>query len=203
MEEHMASTQLNEVNGVALRDQIKQPLYDTIDITSTSVVTEERQFFAQTQGKSLVMSNLRGNGQLERNKSFRIMGMEVFASSSDPDKIELLELFSNYSFVQLWLAEKQYWESPLRFLSGKIRQAVALAGDTDAVNSYVQFGSPTCNPLALHGTQALDIGPLTQFYMLWKVEGASAGQITKMTPSAAYPVRFVASLKGLLRRPVQ
>jgi hypothetical protein len=202
-EEPMASTQLNSVGGMELRDQIKQPIYDSIDITSTSVVTEERSFFSNTQGKSIVQSNLRGNGSLERNKSFRIMGMEVYASSSDPAKVELLELFSNYSFFQLWISEKQYWESPLRFLTGKIRQAVALAGDTDAINSYVQFGNAGCNPLALHGTQALDIGPLTTFYALWKVEGASAGQITKMTPSAAYPIRFVASLKGLLRRPVQ
>jgi len=204
MEEPMASTQLNQVNGVELRDQIKQPLYDSIDITSASVITEERSFFSSTQSKSLVQTNLRGmNGVLERNKSFRIMGIEVFASSSDPDKIELLELFSNYSFCQLWLAEKQYWESPLRFVTGKIRQAVAVAGATDVVNSFVQYGNATSNPLNFHGTQALDLGPLTNFYMLWKVEGASAGQITKMTPSAAYPVRFVASLKGLLRRPVQ
>jgi hypothetical protein len=203
MEEPMASTQLNQVNGVELRDQIKNPIYDSIDITSASVITDERSFFQSTQGKSLVQTNLRTNGQLERNKSFRIMGIEVFASSSDPDKIELLELFSNYSYVQLWLAEKQYWESPLRFVTGKIRQAVAIAGSTDDLKSFVQYGNATSNPLNFHGTQALDIGPLTSFFMNWKVEGASAGQITKMTPSAAYPVRFVASLKGLLRRPVQ
>lgn len=199
----MASTQLNQVNGVELRDQIKQPLYDSIDITSASIITDERSFFSSTQGKSLVQTNLRNNGQLERNKSFRIMGIEVYASSSDPEKIELLELFSNYSYVQLWLAEKQYWESPLRFVTGKIRQAVAVAGSTDDVKSYVQFGNATSNPLSFHGTQALDIGPLTAFFMNWKVEGASSGQITKMTPSAAYPVRFVAALRGLLRRPVQ
>ena len=200
----MASTQINNFNGLELRDQIKNPLYDSIDVTSASVVTEERSFFSSTQGKSLAQTNLRGmNGVLERNKSFRIMGIEVTASSSDPEKIELLELYSNYSYCQLWLAEKQYWESPLRFLTGKIRQAVAVAGATDSVVSYVQLGNAGCNPLALHGTQALDIGPLTNFYMIWKVEGVSAGQITKMTPSAAYPVRFVASLKGLLRRPVQ
>jgi hypothetical protein len=199
----MASTQLNEVGGVALRDQIKQPLYDTLEITSTDSIQAERQFFAQTQGKSLVLSNLRGNGQLERNKSFRIMGIQVDASSSDPTKIEALSLFANYSFVQLWLAEKQYWESPLRMVSAKIRHAVALAGSTDAANSFVQFGDAGTNPVMYQGNQCLDIGPLTQFYMLWKVEGASAGQITKMTPSADYPLRFVAILKGLLRRPVQ
>jgi hypothetical protein len=199
----MASTQLTEVGGLGIRDQIKQPLYDSLDITDASSVTEERQFFANTQGKSLVQSNLRGNGVLERNKSFRIMGIEVNASCSDPDKTELLSLYSNYSFVQLWLAEKQYWESPLRFVTGKIRHAVALAGSTDSSNAFVQFGNAGCNPLMLQGTQALDIGPLTNFYMLWKVEGASAAQITKMTPSAGQPVRFVAQLKGLLRRPVQ
>jgi len=199
----MASTQLTEVGGLGIRDQIKQPLYDTLDITSASSVVEERQFFSNTQGKSLVQSNLRGNGVLERNKSFRIMGIQVDASCSDPEKTELLSLYSNYSFVQLWLAEKQYWESPLRFVSGKIRHAVALAGATDAANAYVQFGDAGCNPVMFQGTQALDIGPLTNFYLLWKVEGAAAGQITKMTPSVDQPVRFVASLKGLLRRPVQ
>jgi len=199
----MASTQLNEVGGVALRDQIKQPLYDTLEITSASVVTEERQFFSNSQGKSLVLSNLRGNGQLERNKSFRIMGIQVDASSNDPAKREALALYANYSFVQLWLAEKQYWESPLRLVNAKIRHQVALAGDTDTVDSYVQYGDANINPVMFQGNQALDIGPLTQFYMLWKVEGASSGQITAMTPSANYPLRFVAQLKGLLRRPVQ
>lgn len=195
----MASTQLNDVGGVALRDQIKQPLYDSLDITSTSSITEERQFFANTQGKSLVQSNLRGNGSLERNKSFRIMGVQIDALSNDVAKQELLPLFSTYSFVQLWLAEKQYWESPLRFVTGKIRST--LAGTTDA--AYSQFGDAACNPVMYHGEQTLDIGPLTNFYMVFKVEGADAGQITKMTPSAAYPIRFVASLKGILRRPVQ
>jgi hypothetical protein len=199
----MASTQLNEVGGVALRDQIKQPLYDSIDITSASSVTEERQFFANTQGKSLVQSNLRGNGSLERNKSFRIMGIQVDAISQDADKQELLALFSTYSYVQLWLAEKQYWESPLRFVTGKIRSTVALAGATDAASVYNQFGDAGCNPVSFQGEQTLDIGPLTNFYLVFKVEGASAGQITKMTPSADYPIRFVASLKGILRRPVQ
>ena len=199
----MASTQLNEVGGVALRDQIKNPLYDSIDITSASTITEARQFFSNVQGKSLVETNLRSNGSLERNKSFRIMGIQVDAVSNDPAKTELLSLFSTYSYCQLWLAEKQYWESPLRFVTGKIRQSVALAGSTDAANAYVQYGNAGCNPVMFAGEQTLDIGPLTQFYMVWKVEGASAGQITKMTPSADYPVRFVASLKGILRRPVQ
>lgn len=195
----MASTQLNEVGGVALRDQIKQPLYDSLDVTSASVITEERQFFANTQGKALTQSNLRGNGSLERNKSFRIQGIQVDALSNDPAKQELLALFSTYSFVQLWLAEKQYWESPLRFVTGKIRST--MTGSTDA--SYNQFGDAGCNPVMYQGEQTLDIGPLTNFYMVWKVEGAIAGQITAMTPSAAYPIRFVASLKGILRRPVQ
>jgi hypothetical protein len=199
----MASTQLNSVGGVALRDQIKQPLYDTIDLISTSSVTEERQFFANTQGKPLSMSNLRGNGVLERNKSFRIMGIQVDASSSDPAKTELLSLYANYSYVQLWLAEKQYWESPLRFVNGKIRHAVALAGNTDTANAFVQYGDAGCNPVMFHATQALDIGPLTNFYLVWKAEVSDAGLITKMTPSATFPVRFVASLKGILRRPVQ
>lgn len=199
----MASTQLQEIGGVALRDQIKQPIYDSLDITDVSSVVEARQFFANTQGKSLVQSNLRGNGTLERNKSFRIMGIQMDATCSDSQKTELLSLYSNYSYVQLWLAEKQYWESPLRFITGKIRHSVALAGSTDASNAFVQFGNAGCNPVVLQGTQALDIGPLTNFYLQWQVDGVSAAQVTKMTPNAGQPVRFVAQLKGLMRRPVQ
>lgn len=199
----MSSTQLNSVGGVALRDQIKQPLYDTQEITNTSSVTAERQFFANTQGKPISLSNLKGNGSLERNKSFRIMGLQMDATSSDPAKTELLSLYSNYSYVQLWVAEKQYWESPLRFISSRIRHAVALAGTTDASNAFVQFGDAGQSALSFHNTQALDIGPLTNFYLVWKAEVSDAAIIAKMTPSADYPVRFVASLKGILRRPVQ
>ena len=196
----MAQTQLTEIGGVALRDQIKQPLYDSLDITSDSVITAERQFFSSTQGKSLTQSNLRGNGALERNKSFRIMGIQVDAVSNDTAKTELLSLFSTYSFCQLWLAEKQYWESPLRLLTGKVSHFSTFGEGRDA---HVSYGETTCNPVMFHAEHALDIGPLTNFYMLWKVEGASAAHIEKMTPSLASPVRFVCQLKGVLRRPVQ
>jgi hypothetical protein len=196
------STQLTDIGGVPLRDQIKQPLYDSFDITDQSVVSAERQFFAATQGKPLSMSNLRVNGQLERNKSFRIMGIQMEASSSDPAKTELLSLYSIYSHVQLWVAEKQYWESPLRMITGKIEHRVSVNA-TDASDAYVQLGATNASPVMYHQNQSIVLEPQMNFYMIWKVEGANAAQITKMTPSAAHPVRFTAQLKGLMRRPVQ
>lgn len=193
-----------EMRGVGQLDEVKQHLYDTIDLDSDSVVTEERRFFSSSQGKTLSLSNLKGNGALERNKSFKIYGIQIDAHCSDPAKKELLALYSAYSYIDLWIGEKSYFTAPLRHAVGKISHNVALAGGTNlTTDSFVQYGAAGANPITFQGPHAQEIGSQISFYMAWKAEGVPSAIATKMTPSTGEVVRVVASLKGVLRRPVQ
>ncbi len=189
--------------GLSVRDEIRQGLYDTVTIASTSSIQEEKRFFSNREGKTLTETNMRQNGSLERGKSLRVTGLQIDAQASDSLKKSLLSLYQEYSYFQFQIAEKVYLEGPLRHLTGKIDYHSALTGAIDAADHFVQYGCAGNNPVGFNGDHVLDIAPLTSFFLLWKVEGASAAQITAMTPSADAPVRFIATLKGIVRRLVQ
>lgn len=193
-----------EMRGVGQLDEVKQHLYDTIDLDSNVDVTEERRFFTQSTSKLLSLSNLRGAGALERNKSFKVYGIQVDAHCSDSAKQELLALYASHSYIDLWIGEKSYFTAPLRHAVGKISHNFALGGgDVLTKDSFIQYGAAGANPITFQGPHAQEIGSQINFYMAWKVEGVSTAQKALMTPTADKPVRFVASLKGVLRRPVQ
>lgn len=193
-----------EMRGVGQLDEVKQHLYDTIDLNSDSVVTEERRFFSSAQGKTLSLSNLRGNGALERNKSFKIYGIQVDAHCSDATKKDLLALYAAYSYIDLWIGEKSYFTAPLRHAVGKISHNVAMAGGAELTqDAFVQYGAAGANPITFQGPHAQEIGSQISFHMIWKTEGISSALVAKMLPAEGEIVRFVASLKGVLRRPVQ
>jgi hypothetical protein len=146
---------------------------------------------------------MRQNGSLERGKSLRVTGLQIDAQNSDSSKKNLLAFYQELSYFQFQIAEKVYLEGPLRHLTGKIDYHSAIASDVAAADHFVQYGSAGNNPVGFNGDHVLDIAPLTSFFLLWKVEGASASQITSMTPSVDAPIRFVATLKGIVRRLVQ
>jgi len=189
--------------GLSVRDEIRQGLYDTVSINNSSSIQEEKRFFSNREGKTLTETNIRQNGSLERGKSLRVTGLQIDAQSSDSAKKSLLSLYQELSYFQFQIAEKVYLEGPLRHLTGKIDYHSAIAGTADASDHFVQYGSAGNNPVGFNGDHVLDIAPLTSFFLLWKVEGASAAQINAMTPSIDAPIRFVATLKGIVRRLVQ
>lgn len=189
--------------GLSVRDEIRQGLYDTVTISNASSIQEEKRFFSNREGKTLTETNMRQNGSLERGKSLRVTGLQIDAQNSDSAKKNLLAFYQELSYFQFQIAEKVYLEGPLRHLTGKIDYHSAVAGATDVADHFVQYGSAGNNPVGFNGDHVLDIAPLTSFFLLWKVEGASAGQITAMTPSIDAPIRFVATLKGIIRRLVQ
>jgi len=189
--------------GLSVRDEIRQGLYDTVSINNSSSIQEEKRLFSNREGKTLTETNMRQNGSLERGKSLRVTGLQIDAQSSDSAKKSLLSLYQELSYFQFQIAEKVYLEGPLRHLTGKIDYHSAIAGTADASDHFVQYGSAGNNPVGFNGDHVLDIAPLTSFFLLWKVEGASAAQINAMTPSIDAPIRFVATLKGIVRRLVQ
>jgi hypothetical protein len=65
-----------------LRDEIRQPIYDTITIAAPEAIVGERRFFSSVQGKPLSQTNLRQNNLLEVAVSFRIQGLAFDAQNS-------------------------------------------------------------------------------------------------------------------------
>lgn len=187
-------------NG-SMRDEIREPLYDTIDLPAGAIAAQRRTFFQDIQGKSLVQTNLRQSKQLETAVSFRVQGMAIDAQNFyATDAMEqILPLIMEQSAVQLTIGEKIYWEGPMRFAAGRIWSDIAGKADT----TFNQHGSSAVAAVILVGKHVVDINPLQRFQVDWFIDEFTAAQQTIATVPANERIRYVASLKGLKRRPVQ
>jgi len=184
--------------GGALRDEIREPLYDTIDLTA-GAVTSGGVFFQDVQGKSLVQTNLNQSKQLQTAVSFRVQGMAVDAQNSYAANEQVLPLVLEQSSLKLKIGEKDYWSGPMRFAAGRIWSDVA--GKTDAV--YSQHGAAAVAAIILTGKHVVDINPLQSFEVTWSIDPFTAAEQAIATVAADTKLRYVCSLKGLKRRPVQ
>lgn len=188
-------------NG-SLRDEVRQPLYDTIAIAAAESPVGSRSFFSQVQGKSKARSNLRQNNLLETAVSYRVQGLGVDCQSFYEQNIDALPIIMENSSIQLKIGEKIYWEGPMTFCSGRIQAAYATSA-----SEYVhqKFGDAAVSSVVLQGKHTVDINPLQSFSALWNIDQAdlTAAEIAAATPAANTNLKFIFSLKGLLRRPVQ
>lgn len=166
-----------------IRDQIRTDLFDTL-VQSTSWLGEQK-FFTNTQGKSSADTNLRLNGTLENQVSFLVQGVGMdaitYAAGLDLVIAEVLDK----SAIKLVIGEKEYLRAPTRFIAGKIRSYNA---------AIAQYGSNRDSVYSLKGEDSISIPPVQTFSLNLQVE-------TAVVPASA--IRYVASLKGLMRRPVQ
>ena len=183
-----------------LRDEIRQPLYDTITIAAAESPVGVRSFFSNIQGKSRAQSNLKTNSQLETAVSFRCQGVALDAQNLYFANRSALPIIQENSSLRLRVGEKDYWEGPMVFLSGRIRHETSSAA-TDV--TYQHFGLEAVQSVMLKGKHVIDINPLQTFFIEWNTSGLTAAEITAATPAANTSLKFLASLKGLLRRPVQ
>jgi hypothetical protein len=183
-----------------LRDEIRQPLYDTITIAAAESPIATRYFFQTVTGKSKAQTNLKQNSQLETAVSFRCQGVSLDAQNMYWQNRLALPLIQENSSLRLRVGEKDYWEGPMTFLSGRIRHE-AYSNATDV--AYQHFGLEAVQPVILRGKHVVDINPLQSFFIEWICSGMTAAEITSATPAAGTQLKFLASLKGLLRRPVQ
>ena len=145
---------------------------------------------------------------LETAVSFRVQGLAIDAQSFYSQNVVALPVILENSSMRLRIGEKDYWEGPMSFLSGRIEAAFAAATTVAATtidHVYQKFGSSAVQPVILTGKHSVDINPLQSFFFEWVIDQAdlSAGEIASATPAAATNLKFTASLKGLLRRPVQ
>lgn len=191
-----------------LRDEVRQPLYDTVVLAAGASVVGIRRFFQTNMStgnvpKSLAQTNMEQPGSLPTATSFRVQGLCVDA---DNDSIVsnnelLLAMFARSSSISLQVGTKNYWQSPLRFACGRMQAAYATTA-----GEYVsqQYGWAAVQPVVFQGRHVIDINPLQNFIINWET---NANDLTAAeqayTIGAATQLVFTASLKGLLRRPVQ
>ena len=182
-----------------LRDEIRQPLYDTIDLDNASVLPAQFSFFSAVQGKSLVRSNLRSNSQLETAVSFRCQGLALDAQNFRALNVNVIPQILERSAIQLTVGEKIYWTGTGRIAAGRMYQ------DTGIATAILQqYGWAAVQPVILMGRHIIDINPLQNFNAAFTIGDMTAAELTAATPVVAdVNVSFVFSLKGLLRRPVQ
>lgn len=181
--------------GGSLRDEIREPLYDSIDL-SGNVSTVNQRFFASVQGKTLAQTNLRTDSRLEVANSFRMMGMAIDVQNFTAANAAAIPRILENSSLELRIGEKLYWQGPMRFISGRLWTDVAGSG---AAAVYQQHGFAAVAPVILVGKHTVDINPLQTFEIKWVMD-------TLATPIALAQdtiLRYVGSLKGLRRRPVQ
>lgn len=183
-----------------LRDEVRIPLYDTVTIAAAESPVATRYFFQTVTGKSKAQTNLKQNSQLETAVSFRCQGVALDCQNRSWDNRSALPIIQENSSLRLRVGEKDYWEGPMTFLTGRIRHEVSTF---DANNVYQHFGLEAVQPVILRGKHVVDINPLQSFFIEWICSGLTAGEITDSTPAAGTSLKFLASLKGLLRRPVQ
>lgn len=167
-----------------LRDQVRIDLFDSLyqPLTSWRGI---QKFFTNTQSKSLVDTNMRLNGTLENQVSFLVqgIGMDAITYAAGLDLV-LAEILDK-SAVKLVIGEKEYLRAPTRFITGKIRSTNEL---------IAQYGTNHDSVYALKGHDSIAIPPVQTFSLDLQIE-------TDVAPTAA--IKYVASLKGLMRRPVQ
>jgi len=183
-----------------LRDEIRQPIYDTINIAAATSPVGIHRFFSAVQGKTKAQSNLRQNNLLETAVSYRCQGLGIDAQNYFAANISALPVIMENSSLSLTVGEKVYWEGPLTFLAGRVN---AYYDNSAAAACYERFGDVAVQSVILKGKHVVDINPLQSFNGTWIVDNMAAAKIALCTPAAATDLNVILSLKGLLRRPVQ
>jgi hypothetical protein len=195
--------------GGELRDEIRQALYDTIDLVAGATLAGVRSFFTSVTEaggapKSVLKTNLRQPGSLETAVSFRIQGLAVDAQNSLAANQAILPVIIQKSALVLKVGVKDYWQGPMRFAAGRMIESGIAGTDFATGRVMQQFGWPAVQPIVFQGKHVVDINPLQNFQLSWliDVQDLTAAEAA-LTIAAATELPVVASLKGLLRRPVQ
>lgn len=193
--------------GGELRDEIRQPAYDTVTLAAGDAVTGVRRFFqslviAAGAPKTLAATNMESAGQFPTATSYRVQGLVVDADNDSlvSNNALLLAMFLRSSSISLQVGTKNYWQSPMRFACGR------MMSDLGGLNTqiYQQYGWSAIQPVVFQGKHVIDINPLQNFQVAWVTDAQDlTAAEAAYTVGAATQMKFVCSLKGLLRRPVQ
>lgn len=193
--------------GGELRDEIRQPLYDTLTVQTDPSLLNNQRWFSDIQGKAVWQTNLRQPNLLETAVSFRVQGMHVDAQYINTGAAALpacLPSIMEYSSVRVRIGEKDYWNGPMAYLMGRVEQNAAInAGGAGAANVvYQRAGAQAVQGVILAGRHVVDINPLQSFFAELSVAIPSfLAAATTLSGNDRIYLKF--SFKGLLRRPVQ
>jgi len=191
-----------------LRDELRQPLYDTFTLVGGSGISGlVARFFSSVQGKTLAQTNLRQNGQLESAVSFRAQGLAFDAQNQRPENYGVVPMLIERSSLNLRIISKDYWQGPTRFAAGRLYANAALLAAAPTSIVIQQCGWAAVQGVNFGSRHAQDIGPVQNFEVTLTVDPLSAAgapsDATLGTVAANTQIPLVVSLKGLLRRPVQ
>lgn len=186
--------------GGSLRDEIREPVFDTLDIVNGDTINTTRQFYSAVQGKDKTLTNLRQNNLLETAVSFRVQGLALDVQNSIAANAGAIPLVMENSAIDLIVGEKTYWTGPMRFTAGRLWTDLAATG---AAATHEQHGIGSVATIVLVGKHVIDINPLQSFRVEWLTSNLNATELAIVDPAANSKLRYVCSLKGLKRRPVQ
>lgn len=184
----------------AIRDQIREPIYDTIIIgASENPSSQQYVFFENVQGKGKHLTNLRQPKLLEGQVSFLIDKVSIEVQNHVAANSKVAPIIIEHASAKLRIGEKDYYEAPMRFLTGGL-----YVEDADPTKHYSHSKSmgSSCG-LILKGEDRLAIAPLQSFELQMNVSPIAAALQASATPVADSDVRFVCKLQGMKRRPVQ
>lgn len=199
--------------GGQLRDEIRNPLYDSDDLLAGQSPVGTTRFFSSIVNpdgspKSFSQTNLVQANSLPTATSFRCQGYAIDAQSYYEANRFVLPIVQDHSSIQLQVGEKVYATLPWVYLGGRldVNQAIAISAQvapTVAERNYQKYGQSAVAPVVLTGKHVIDILPVQQFTGTWVCDGLTAAEVTAATPAAATFIRFYFGMKGLLRRAVQ
>jgi len=195
-----------------LRDEIRQPLFDSIFQAVAESPIATRSFFSSVQGKSKAFTNLRQNNLLEATVSYRVQGLALDTQNQNEVNRLVASLMMERSYLSLKIGEKEYWNANGTYVAGRMNQTSAItrsSGTGEAAGTlvervYQKYGDAAVQGVAFAGKHVIDIPPLQSFRADWVIDpgNMTATEITNATPTT-FQMLYIFSLKGLQRRPVQ
>lgn len=200
------ATIMRDAEGKEYKDQIREPLYDQLEIAAAESPIGIRQFFSSVQGKSRAQTNLRQNNLLERGTAYRIQGMSLDCQNIYAANFSALPLIMENSSLRVRIAEKDYFDVSALYLCGRVKSDLAASTTVAAttIDHVVQhYGDDLPQAVVFKGRDAINIPMLYSFFVEWTVSGMNAAEIAASTPAAGTRLKFMFSFKGLKRRPVQ
>lgn len=202
-----------------LRDEIRQPLYDTLSVKGTDAnatpnALDGQQFFSNIQGKRLWQTNLRQPNLLETAVSYRVQGLAVDAQyiNTEVDAVaqSWLPMLQDFGAIIVHIGEKDYWNGPLNYVMGRVEQNAsistqqAVAADQTTGFVFQRTGATAVQGVILSGRHVVDINPLQSFYAALQVNvPAAIAALSSCILPGEDTVNVKFSFKGLQRRPVQ
>lgn len=194
--------------GGELRDEIRQTLYDTVTLEEGESLVRNRRFFSSVtennQPKSALKTNMTQPGSLETAVSFRVQGISLDAQNSEIDNALILPVLIQKSSLTFKVGVKDYWQGPARFAAGRMLEHGIAGTNLADGRIFQQFGWPAVQPIIFQGKHVIDINPLQTFELKMETDSRDLTVAEAALEVASNTqIILVASLKGLLRRPVQ